>query len=78
VKLRKKSGRQKAPWRNSTAVQNMKRMQKSRGLVAEDKTLVYYKIYKDSIHALGKARQTFFSNIRNSNLNNTRTLFLLL
>jgi len=25
VKVRKKSGRQKAPWRNSTAEQNMKR-----------------------------------------------------
>jgi len=43
------------------------------------KLVVYYNIYKDSICAfnmeLGKARQTFFLNIINSNLNNTRTLF---
>jgi len=39
VKVRKNSGRQKAPWRNSTAVQNKKKtMQKSRTHVAEDKT----------------------------------------
>jgi len=43
------------------------------------KLVVHYKIYKDSIHAfdreLGKAGQTFFSNIVNSNINNTHTLF---
>jgi len=43
------------------------------------KLVVQYNIYKDSIHAfnreLGKARRTFFLNIINSNINNTRTLF---
>ncbi len=40
---------------------------------------IHYSIYKDSLHAfnveLATARQTFFSNLINSNLNNTRTLF---
>ncbi len=40
---------------------------------------IHYSIYKDSLHAfnveLATARQTFFSNLRNSNFNNTRTLF---
>ncbi len=39
----------------------------------------HYSIYKDSLHAfnveLATARQTFFSNIINSNLNNSHTLF---
>jgi len=54
-------------------------MQKSRVHVAEDKNIVHYNIYKDSIHAfnreLGKARQSLFSNIVSSNLNNTHTVF---
>ncbi len=40
---------------------------------------IHNSIYKDSLHAfnveLATARHTFFSNLRNSNLNNTRTLF---
>ncbi len=40
---------------------------------------IHYSIYKDSLHAfdveLATARQTFFSNLINSNLNNTHTLF---
>ncbi|KAI2644642.1 RNA-directed DNA polymerase from mobile element jockey [Labeo rohita] len=40
---------------------------------------IHYSIYKDSLHAfnveLATARQKFFSNPINSNLNNTRTLF---
>ncbi len=40
---------------------------------------IHYSIYKDDLHAfnveLATARQTFFSNFINSNLNNTRTLF---
>ncbi len=43
------------------------------------KLQIHYSIYKDSFHAfnveLVTARQTFFSNLINSNLNNTRTLF---
>ncbi len=40
---------------------------------------IHYSIYKDSLHAfnveLATARQTFFSNLINSNLSNTRILF---
>ncbi len=40
---------------------------------------IHYSTYKDDLHAfnveLATARQTFFSNFINSNLNNTRTLF---
>ncbi len=40
---------------------------------------IHYSIYKDSLHAfnveLVTARHTFFSNLINSNLNNTRTPF---
>ena len=80
VKVRKKSGRQKAPWRNSTAVQNMKRQcRKAERMWRKTNLEIHYNIYKDNLHAfnveLGKARQTFFSNIINRNLNNTRTLF---
>jgi len=43
------------------------------------KLIVHYIIYKDRIHAFnmeqGKARQTFFWNIINSNLNYTSTFF---
>ncbi len=43
------------------------------------KLKIHYSIYKDNLHAfnveLATARQTFFSNLINSNLNNTRTLF---
>ncbi len=45
----------------------------------QSKLEIHYSIYKDSLHAfnveLATARQTFFSNLINSNLNNTRTLF---
>jgi len=80
VKVMKNSGRQKAPWRNSTAVQNMKRQcRRAEHMWRKTKLVVHYNIYKDSIHAinkeLGKARQIFFSNIINSNINNTHTLF---
>ncbi|KAK9973180.1 hypothetical protein ABG768_023923 [Culter alburnus] len=80
VKVRKKSGRQKALWRNSTAVQNMKRQcRKTEHMWRKTNLEIHYNIYKDILHAfnveLGKVRQTFFSNIINRNLNNTRTLF---
>ncbi|KAL0152092.1 hypothetical protein M9458_052599, partial [Cirrhinus mrigala] len=43
------------------------------------KRKIHYSIYKDSLHAfnveLATARQKFFSNLINSNLNNTQTLF---
>ncbi len=43
---------------------------------------IHFSIYKDSLHAfnveLATARQTFFSNLINSNLNNTRTLLAAL
>ncbi len=52
-------------------------MQKDWADEAEDET--NYSIYKDSLHAfnveLATARPTFFSNLINSNLNNTHTLF---
>ncbi len=48
-------------------------------LFLKTKLDIHYSIYKDSLHAfnveLATARQTFFSNLINSNLNNTRTLF---
>ncbi len=67
-----------ATW--STAVQNMKRQcRKAERMWRKTKLEIHYSIYKDSLHAfnleLATARQTFFSNLINSNLNNTRTLF---
>ncbi len=64
----------------STAVQNMKRQcRKAERMWRKTKLEIHYSIYKDSLHAfnveLATARQTFFSNLINSNLNNTRTLF---
>ncbi len=67
-------------WRKSTAVQNMKRQcRKAERMWRKTKLEIHYSIYKDSLHAfnleLATVRQTFFSNLINSNLNNTRTLF---
>ncbi len=83
IKVSKKNGRQKSFWRKSTAVQNMKRQcRKAEWMWRKTKLEIHYSIYKDSLHAfnleLATARQTFFSNLINSNLNNTRTLLLLL
>ncbi len=80
VNVCKKNGRQRSPWRKSTAVQSMKRhCRKSERMWWKTKLEIHYSIYKDSLHAfdveLATARQTFFSNLINSNLNNTRTLF---
>jgi len=68
MKVRKNSGRQKAPWRNShtTAVQNIKR-QCRRAERMWRKTKVHYNFYKDSIYPfhmeICKARRTFSSQI---------------
>ncbi len=80
ARVSKKNGRQKSPWRKSTAVQSMKRQcRKAEQMWRKTKLEIHYSIYKDSLHAfnveLATARQTFFSNLINSNLNNTRTLF---
>ncbi len=80
IKVSKKNGRQKSFWRKSTAVQNMKRQcRKAERMWRKTKLEIHYSIYKDSLHAfnleLATARQTFFSNLINSNLNNTRTIF---
>ncbi len=79
IKVSKKTGTQKSVWRKSTAVQNMKRQcRKAERMWRKTKLEIHYSIYKDSLHAfnveLATARQTFFSNLINSNLN-TRTLF---
>ncbi len=55
----------------------MKRQcRKAERMWRKTKLEIHYSIYKDSLHAfnveLATARQTFFSNIINSNLNNTR------
>ncbi len=60
----------------------MKRQcRKAERMWRKTKLEIHYSIYKDSLHAfnleLATARQTFFSNLINSNLNNTRTLFAI-
>ncbi len=65
-----------------TAVQSMKRQcRKAEQMWRKTKVEIHYSIYKDSLHAfnveLATARQTFFSNLMNSNLNNTHTLFAI-
>ncbi len=63
----------------NSSSEDEKTMQKSWVDVAEDKLEIHYNIYKDSLRAfnveLATARQNFFSNLINSNLNNTHTLF---
>ncbi len=68
------------PYTHLTHIQNMKRQcRKAERMWRKTKLEIHYSIYKDSLHAfnleLATARQTFFSNLINSNLNNTRTLF---
>ncbi len=80
MKVCKKNGRQKSPWRKSTTVQSMKRQyRKAERMWRKMELEIHHSIYKDSLHAfnveLATARQTFFSNLINSNVNNTRTLF---
>ncbi len=58
----------------------MKRQcRKAEWMWRKTKLEIHYNIYKDSLHAfnveLATARQNFFSNLINSNLNNTHTLF---
>ncbi len=65
-----------------TAVQRMKiQCRKAEQMWRKTKVEIHYSIYKDSLHAfnveLATARQTFFSNLMNSNLNNTHTLFAI-
>ncbi len=59
-----------------------KTMQKAERMWQKTKLEIHYSIYKDSLHAfnveLATARKTFFSNLINSNLNNTCNLFVLL
>ncbi len=80
IKVSKKTGRQKSFCRKSIVVQSMKRQcRKAERMWRKTKLEIHYSIYKDSLHAfnveLATVRQTFFSNLINSNLNNTRTLF---
>ncbi len=80
VKVCKKNSRQKSPWNKSTTVQSMKRQyRKAERMWRKMELEIHYIIYKDSLHAfnveLATARQTFLSNLINSNVNNTRTLF---
>ncbi len=80
VKVCKKNGIQKSCWRKSTAVQNMKRQcRNAERMWRKTEREIHYSTYKDHLHAfnveLATARQNFFSNFINSNLNNTRTLF---
>ncbi len=80
IKVCKKTGRQKSFGIQSTAVQSMKRQcRKAERMWRKTKLEIHYSIYKDSLHAfnvkLATARQTFFLNLINSNLNNTRILF---
>ncbi len=65
----------------STAFQSMKRQcRKAERMWQKTKLEIHYSIYKDSLHAfnveLATARKTFFSNLINSNLNNTCNLFV--
>ncbi len=64
----------------SSAVQSMKRQcRKAERMWRKTKLEIHNSIYKDSLHAfnveLATARHTFFSNLINSTLNNTHTLF---
>ncbi len=82
MKVCKKNGRQKSPWKKSKAVQSMKRQcRKAERMWRKTKLEIHYSIYKDSLHAfnveLATARQTFFSNLINNNLNNTQHKDLL-
>ncbi len=78
VKVCNKNGRQKSCWRKLTAVPSIKRQcRKAEQMRRKTKLEIHYSIYKDSRHAfnveLATARQTFFLNLLNSNLNNTHT-----
>ncbi len=80
MKVCKKNSRHKSCWRKSTAVQSMKRQcRKAERMWRKTKLDIHYSSYKDSFHAfnveLATVRQTFFKNLINSHLNNTRNLF---
>ncbi len=64
---------------NSSLLSMKRQCKKAERMWRKTKLEIHYSIYKDSLHAfnveLATARQTFFSNLINSNLNYTRTLF---
>ncbi len=63
----------------SSSTEYERQCRKAERMWRKTKLEIHYSIYKDSLHAsnvkLTTARQTFFSNLINSNLNNTYTLF---
>ncbi len=51
ARVSKKNGRQKSPWRKSTAVQSIKRQcRKAERMWRKTKLEIHYSIYKDSLH----------------------------
>ena len=80
MKVKVVSGKKKAPWRNVTLVKAQKRERRKAELRwRKTKLQVHYDIYKESLHVynleLKRARQSFFSEIINTNNNNAQTLF---
>ena len=80
IKNKTVPSKQRAPWRNSQAVINMKRecrIEERRW--RKTKLQIHYEIYKGKLHAynleIKNARQAFFSGIINRNTNHAQTLF---
>jgi len=79
-KLKKVNSKQKSPWKLNSTVKLLKReCRKTERQWRKTKLPVHYIIYKEKLKNFnfetGKARQLFFSNIINQNLNNARVLF---
>lgn len=80
VKVKKTFGKEKAPWRNSPSVKLQKtECRKAERRWRKTKLKIHHDIYKEELFTYGlelkKARQSFFSDLINTNMNNSRLLF---
>ncbi|XP_060775062.1 tubulin beta-1 chain isoform X1 [Neoarius graeffei] len=79
-KIKRVNDKQKAPWKQYLAVKLLKReCRKTERKWRKSKLHIHYQIHKEMLcnynYEIRKARQSFFSNIINRNMNNARVLF---
>ncbi|KAL2083495.1 hypothetical protein ACEWY4_021268 [Coilia grayii] len=80
LKTKRVTDNQKAPWKLNPVVKLLKReCRKSERMCRKSKLQIHYQIHKEMLGKynleISKARQSFFSNIINRNINNARVLF---
>lgn len=80
IKTKLITKKNKSPWRNTPPVKTKKlELRRAERKWRKSKLHIHYEIYKASLHSfnleLKNSRQSFFSNIINTNINDARSLF---